>query len=756
MNLYLRHRPNQLSEMFGNENAIASLKSLLQKKKNFPSAVLIYGPTGCGKTTLARIIKKELGCSDEDFTELNTANTRGIDTVREIIENSNYSTFSGGVKIYLIDECFSANTKVLIDYGKALRISDIVRNPNITEVLSYDLENKRIEKRKIVRCIRRRFNGNRVKIIIKLDNKNYSISSTESHKFYVLGIGYVPAKDLKVGYKLIKLSGDVEFSYSCRYCSELFLTQKLLNGHILKNHKPFKSEYHRSGSCKYCGKTFSYLRAHEVRQHEITCEQREKIFKKISLAVKGSKGPIRIEAAKKALKTKILRYGKKGLMDIARRAGRKRWDSLSEEKKQEQIKRFINAPKYKSIPNQVEKKIISWKVQNLHFVGGGTLFIKLPDGIGGFITKNPDFIVKEGEVPGSKVLKYVEVMDFEYWHKEDWQKIETYYKFGGKELLIIDAKRVQREPGAVRAELEAFIRNSYVTITSVKILNYQNNIQHEGWVYNLEIEGTHNYFVCAEGIKEVPFKRYSKGYYSRKGSWVDSNSISMIKRIKLKNSLLPILVSNCHKLTNDAQNALLKVLEDTPPKVHFILCTTDPEKVILTVRNRCSMFKVNMLPSFILSRLIEGVCKAEGKTINKDVVKEIVRVSKGSPRQALVLLEKELDVDPKGALQELEDLDISETKTKDIIYLLLKPKSADKWEQMSKLIKGLEQLEPEAFRVGILNYFSKVLLGEEKVDEGRIGLYAGRISLMMECFSQPFLYGGYGLLVNALFKASSI
>lgn len=212
------------------------------------------------------------------------------------------------------------------------------------------------------------------------------------------------------------------------------------------------------------------------------------------------------------------------------------------------------------------------------------------------------------------------------------------------------------------------------------------------------------------------------------------------------------LIDECHKLTNDAQNAMLKILEDTPPKTYFILCTTDENKIIETVRDRCTPFKVSSLPSFIITNLLEKVCREEGKSINKDVLKEIARVSKGSPRFALVLLEKELGVDPKNALQELEDLTISESKTKDIIYLLLKSKSADKWEQMSKLIKNLEQFEPEAFRVGILNYFSKVLLGEEKVD----GLHAGRVSLMMECFSQPFLYGGYGLLVNALFKASSI
>jgi DNA polymerase-3 subunit gamma/tau len=209
------------------------------------------------------------------------------------------------------------------------------------------------------------------------------------------------------------------------------------------------------------------------------------------------------------------------------------------------------------------------------------------------------------------------------------------------------------------------------------------------------------------------------------------------------------LFDECHKLSSDAGNALLKILEDTPRRVYFILCTTDPEKVLKTIRNRCTIFSVSKLQSFVISSLLERICKAEKKELDKGILREISRVCVGSPRQALVLLEQVFDLDQKDALEVLRAVQIGEAKVISIINLLLKPKSSSKWVTAAELIEKLEDSEPEQIRVAILNYLAKVILGKE-------GVEAKRISEIMQFFTESFLYGGKGKLVLSIFKATEI
>lgn len=101
--LIVRYRPKNFSEFRGNENVVLGL-SLLLKKEGKPHSYLFIGPSGSGKTTLARIVARELSCEPTEFYEYNAANTRGIDTIREIIQNAHYEPLWGAVKVFLLDE----------------------------------------------------------------------------------------------------------------------------------------------------------------------------------------------------------------------------------------------------------------------------------------------------------------------------------------------------------------------------------------------------------------------------------------------------------------------------------------------------------------------------------------------------------------------------------------------------------------------------------------------------------------------------
>lgn len=102
MPLQITHRPDNLKDFFGNQPIKDSLESIFARSKDYPHAFLFSGPTGCGKTTLARIVGNLLGCDAPE--ELNMSNLRGIDSVRTITETCIYKPLFGKTKFYIIDE----------------------------------------------------------------------------------------------------------------------------------------------------------------------------------------------------------------------------------------------------------------------------------------------------------------------------------------------------------------------------------------------------------------------------------------------------------------------------------------------------------------------------------------------------------------------------------------------------------------------------------------------------------------------------
>jgi len=101
--LYRKYRPESFEEVVGQDHIVKAISGSLKAGK-VAHAYLLCGPRGTGKTSIARIIAKELGSSVNDIYEMDAASNRGIDDIREIRENVRTLPFDSKYKIYILDE----------------------------------------------------------------------------------------------------------------------------------------------------------------------------------------------------------------------------------------------------------------------------------------------------------------------------------------------------------------------------------------------------------------------------------------------------------------------------------------------------------------------------------------------------------------------------------------------------------------------------------------------------------------------------
>lgn len=104
--LYRQLRPSLFKHVIGQDATIKRLTKDFADDKKPPHSLLFTGPTGTGKTTLARIVGKKLKADPSDIYEMNCASeSRGIDFVRELRQKMRAVSLSGGVRVFILDEC---------------------------------------------------------------------------------------------------------------------------------------------------------------------------------------------------------------------------------------------------------------------------------------------------------------------------------------------------------------------------------------------------------------------------------------------------------------------------------------------------------------------------------------------------------------------------------------------------------------------------------------------------------------------------
>jgi DNA polymerase-3 subunit gamma/tau len=113
------------------------------------------------------------------------------------------------------------------------------------------------------------------------------------------------------------------------------------------------------------------------------------------------------------------------------------------------------------------------------------------------------------------------------------------------------------------------------------------------------------------------------------------------------------LIDEVHMLSNHSFNALLKTLEEPPPHVKFLLATTDPQKLPVTVLSRCLQFSLKRLPASLIGERLKFIAAAETLAFDPAAMALLARAAEGSMRDALSLLDQ-LIAFGGGALNEAD------------------------------------------------------------------------------------------------------
>lgn len=201
------------------------------------------------------------------------------------------------------------------------------------------------------------------------------------------------------------------------------------------------------------------------------------------------------------------------------------------------------------------------------------------------------------------------------------------------------------------------------------------------------------------------------------------------------------IIDEVHKMTGDAQNAFLKILEDTPLHIYFILCTTDPQSLLPTIKGRCSQFQVQLLSDDDMKSLLTKIAELENDSIEDEIIEQITQDSQGHPRNALQILEQVLSTPKKRRLTIAQQAAIEQSESIALCRALIK---GEPWSKVKVILQGLKNQDAEGIRRVVIGYAQSVLLSSDNP----------RAGLILEEFLEPTYNAGFPRIVYASYSVT--
>ena len=233
---------------------------------------------------------------------------------------------------------------------------------------------------------------------------------------------------------------------------------------------------------------------------------------------------------------------------------------------------------------------------------------------------------------------------------------------------------------------------------------------------------------CEEGVSSEPCGKCSSCVEIEEGRFIDLIEVDAASRTKVEDTreLLDnvqyaptrgrfkvYLIDEVHMLSGHSFNALLKTLEEPPPHVKFLLATTDPQKLPVTVLSRCLQFSLkNLSPEMIMNHL-QFILEQEKIAYEEEALWQIGRAARGSVRDALTLLDQAISF-CNGKITDTEISSFLGTIDQNVLYQLVEALINEDAQALLQTIEKAAELAPDFASVleALLSYLHRIAVAQ--------------------------------------------